>query len=226
MKRWLGVALVAAVSLVALALVTRAQEFEAGAQDSGPVVVAHGPMERMGGPEEHMPGPSRFMVRREFGHGFGPGHEMGQRLLAMLDNDRVKAYLNLSEPQAQQLRKIVVDNEKSGVQTRAQLEVRGIELREMLRADQPDSDAVMKKVQENSDLRGQEMKQHIQALLEAQKVLTPEQRKKVRQFIENREAFGMRNRTFGEHRGFTARPHEGPGVPPAPTPRPGEPPVN
>ncbi|MBZ5565982.1 MAG: Spy/CpxP family protein refolding chaperone [Acidobacteriia bacterium] len=226
MKRWLGVALVAAVSLVALALVTRAQEFEAGAQDVGPMVRAGEPMEHLGGPMEHMAGPGRFMVRREFDHGFGPGHEMGQHLLAMLENDRVKAYLNLSEPQAQQLRKIVVDNEKSSVQTRAQLEVRGIELREMLRADQLDGDAVMKKVQEISDLRGQEMKQHIQALLEAQKVLTPEQRKKIRQFIENREAFGMRNRTFGEHRGFTARPHEGPGTPPAPTPRPGEPPVN
>ncbi len=219
MKRWLGVALVAAVSLVALALVTRAQEFEAGAQDPGPEV-------RAGGPMEHMAGPGRVFVRREVGHEFGAGHEMGQHMLAMLDNDRVKAYLNLSDPQAQQLRQIIVNNEKSGVQTHAQLTVRGIELRELLRADQPDSDAVMKKVQEISDLRGQEMKQHIQALLDAGKVLTPEQRKKIRQFIENREAFGMRARTFGEHRGFTTRPHEGPGMPPAPRPRPGEPPVN
>ncbi len=219
MKRWLGVALVATVSLVALALVTRAQEFEAGVQDSGPVV-------RAGGPMDHMAGPGRVFVRREFGHGFDVGHEMGPHMLAMLDNDRVKAYLNLSDPQAQQLRQIVVSSEKSSIQTRAQLEVRHIELRELLRADQPDSDAIMKKVQEISDLRGQEMKQHVQALLDAEKVLTPEQRKKIRQFIENREAFGMRARTFGEHRGFTARPHEGPGMPPAPTPRPGEPPVN
>ncbi len=226
MRRWLGVAFVAAVCLVALALVTRAQEFEAGAEDSGPVVRAGGPMEHMGGPMEHMAGPGHVFVRREFGHGFGPGHEMGQHLLAMLDNDRVKAYLNLSEPQAQQLRKIVVDNEKSSVQTRAQLEVRGIELREMLRADQPDSDAVMKKVQEISDLRGQEMKQHIQALLEAQKVLTPEQRKKIRQFVESRHAFAGQREHFKTGGRVGGPPHEGPGMPSAPMPRPGEPPVN
>ncbi len=226
MKRWLGVALVAAVSIVALALVTSAQEPEAGAPDPGPVWNMAGPMEQAGGPMERTAGPGRVIVRREIDRGFGPGHEMGQRMLAMLDNDRVKAYLNLSEPQAQQLRQIIVNTEKSSIQTRAQLEVRGIELRELLRADQLDGDAVMKKVQEISDLRGQEMKQHIQALLAADKVLTPEQRKKIRQFIENREAFGMRARTFGERRGFTTRPHERPGTPPAPTPRPGEPPVN
>ncbi len=217
MKRWLGVAVVAALSLLALGIV-------ASGQDSGPMPHPGWPAEHMEGPMAHLGG-LRMRTGGPEGFGFERGHEMGQRLLAMLDNDRVKAYLNLTEPQAQKLRQIVVDAEKSGVQTGAQLAVRGIELRELLRADLPDRDAVMKKVEELSSLRGQMMKQHVQALLDAESVLTPEQRKKVRQFIETRHAFGGRAERF-EERGFRTRPHDGPGMPPAPTPRPGEPPVN
>jgi Spy/CpxP family protein refolding chaperone len=138
----------------------------------------------------------------------------------------VRTYLNLTDPQAQQLREILVNAEKSSVETRAQLTVRGIELRELLRADNPDAAAVMKKVQEISDLRAEMMKQHIQAFLNAQKVLTPEQRKKIRQFRENRRAFGMRREGVRTHRGFGERRPQGQGMPPAPSPRPGEPPVN
>lgn len=221
MKRWLGVAVVAAISLLALRMVARGQDFGPSPHPDGPIQHMEGPMPHGGGLMVRPGGPEGFGGWQGFEH----GHEMAQRMLAMLDSDRVKTYLNLTEPQAEKLRQIVVDAEKSGVQTGAQLAVRGIELRELLRADQPDRDAVMKKVEELSNLRGQMMKQHVQALLDAENVLTPEQRKKVQQFIETRRAFGGRAERFGE-RGFRTRPHEGPGLAPAPTPRPGEPPVN
>lgn len=134
---------------------------------------------------------------------------MAQRVLTLLDNDRVKAELALTDPQVTQLRKIVVDTQKSGIQTRAQLAVRGIELRELLRAEKPDRDAVLKKTQEISELRGQMMKQHIEALLAAKSVLTPEQQKKIETFMERRRMGGpMRERFDG--------PREMPGRPPAP----------
>jgi len=154
------------------------------------------------------------------------GLRMAGRLMAALENDRVKAYLNLTEPQADRLRQILVDTEKASVKTRADMAVRGIELRELLRADKPDRAAVIRKVQELSELRGQMMKQHVEALLAAKDVLTPEQQKKIRAFIQNRAAFGGGRMGFGPRR-------EGPGPrrpetmprPPAPPANPGDPPV-
>lgn len=165
--------------------------------------------------------------RGEWGQGFGDRgpHWMGQRLLALLENDRVKSELGLSDQQADRLRQIVVDAEKSSVKTRADLAVRGIELRELLRADNPDRGAVMKKVQEVSDLRGQMMKQHVEALLAAKTVLTPEQQKKIRAFIERRHGGGFRRERFGEHRGGWGPPPEPPGRAPEPPRNPPEPPV-
>ena len=114
----------------------------------------------------------------------GPGHE-AERLLAMLDNDRVKGLLGLTDEQATRLRQITVETEKAAIKTKADLAVRRIELRELLKADNPDRDTVMKKVQEVSDLTGQLMQQHVQALLSAKTILTPEQQKKIREFSAN-----------------------------------------
>jgi Spy/CpxP family protein refolding chaperone len=150
-------------------------------------------------------------------------------LMAILDNDRVKASLNLTDQQVDRLRQILVDTEKASVKMRADMAVRGIELRELLRADKADHDAVMSKVGELSDLRGQMMKQHVEALLAAKALLTPEQQKKMRSFIESRAAFGGMRERLGERReGWgTRRPEVAPRppTPPVPPAHPGEPPV-
>jgi Spy/CpxP family protein refolding chaperone len=140
----------------------------------------------------------------------------------MLDNGRIKAYLNLTDPQVDRLRQVLVETEKSAVKTRAEMAVAGIELRELLRADKPDREAVMKKVQEISNLRAELMKQHVEALLAAKSLLTPEQQKKFRTYMEGwrgAERWQERFREF--HRGTPVRP-EGP---PQPARHPDEPPV-
>ena len=171
--------------------------------------------------EEHV----REVVRTSDGmpgHGMEMGGEdrMGRRLLAMLDNDHVKSTLGLTGQQSDRLRNIVVETEKNAVKNRAEIEVRGIELRELLHADNSDRDAVMKKVQEISSLRGEMMQQHVAALLDAKAVLTPEQQKKIRAFIENRGAEGSGNRMFfgPNHGGPPPPPREHPGPPPPPAP--------
>jgi Spy/CpxP family protein refolding chaperone len=131
------------------------------------------------------------------------------RLLALLDNDHVKSQLGLTDQQANQLRQIVVGAEKSSIKTRADMAVREIELRELLRSDNPDRETVLKKVQEISNLRGEMMKQHIEALLAAKSVLTPEQQKKIRSFIESHHFGPSEHREMREHHGM-------PGHPPAP----------
>lgn len=154
--------------------------------------------------------------------GFGGhrGGQMGQRLLAMLENDRFKANLGLTDQQSDRLRQIVVDAEKSTVKTGADMAVRGIELRELLRADKPDRDAVMKKVQELSNLRGEMMKQHVDALLTAKSVLTPEQQKKVRTLIESRMGGEMFGGMMREHRMERSGGPGGPPMPPHGAPEP------
>ena len=170
----------------------------------------------------------------DFGHhGMGRWdgwHEFGggQGLLGLAHNSRLRAYLNLTDQQAERLHQISVDSRKSSVKTRADLELRSIELDELLRADNPDHDAVMKKVQEVSELRGQMMKQHMETLLTARSVLTPEQQKKLRFFRENPSFGGPGREHMMEHRGGQGRPvgHPGaPGAPAAPPAHPDEPPV-
>jgi Spy/CpxP family protein refolding chaperone len=159
--------------------------------------------------------------RGEEGGPWGRGeHDRGFRLLGMLENERVKTELGLTDQQTDRLRQIMVDARKDSVKTRADITVRGIELREMLRADKPDREAVMKKVQEISDLRGQIMRQHVESLLAAKAVLTPEQQKKMRAFLEHRGRPGMRGM---RHEGFRPRRPQAPGAPEPPTPP--EPPV-
>jgi Spy/CpxP family protein refolding chaperone len=169
---------------------------------------------------------------RGFGHrGMGRwdgrlGFGGGRGLLRLADNSRLRAYLNLTDQQVDRLHQIAIDSEKSSVKTRADLELRGIELRELLRADNPDHDAVLKKVDEISALRGQMMKQHIETLLTAKSVLTPEQQKKLRSFREDR-GFGGPGRMMG-HRAGQGRPLGRPGAPAAPAAppaHPDEPPV-
>jgi Spy/CpxP family protein refolding chaperone len=142
----------------------------------------------------------------------GPGHG-AERLLAMLEIPRVRQLLGLTDDQASRLRQITVDTEKAAIKTKADLAVRGIELRELLLADNPDGDTVMKKVQEISDLTTQLMKLHVQALLSAKTVLTPEQQKKIRELSAN-----WRLGQEGMHPGHPGM-QGGPGRPPMP-PRP------
>jgi Spy/CpxP family protein refolding chaperone len=149
-------------------------------------------------------------------------HAMGVRLGAMLDSERFRTALNLTDPQVDRLREVVVEAEKSAVKTRAEMAVQRIELRELLRADKPDREAVMKKVQEISDLRAELMKQHVEALLAAKSVLTPEQQKKFRTYMEGWRGAERRQERFREfRRGAPMRP----GSPPQPDRHPDEPPV-
>ncbi len=153
-------------------------------------------------------------------HGFRDhgSRGMAPRILALLGNDRFKSDLGLGDEQVDHLRQIVIGAQKSSIQTRAQMEIRSIELRELLRADKPDREVVMKKVQEISALRGQMMQQHVEALLAAKSVLTPEQQKKIREFLERRHGEGFWRGPFMEHHGMPGRPPE----PPANAPKPSE----
>jgi len=133
----------------------------------------------------------------------------GPRLMAMLENERVKLALGLTDEQSAKLRQIMVEGRKSAIKTRADVQVRNIELRELLRGDQPNRDAVLRKVQEISELRGQIMQQRVESLLAAKSVLTAEQQQKIRTFMaERRGRRGAWRRDRGP--GGPGGPQEGP----------------
>jgi Spy/CpxP family protein refolding chaperone len=155
-------------------------------------------------------------------HGFGGG----EHLLRMAENPRVRMFLGLTDEQVGRLHKIGVEAEKASIQTHADLELHHIELRELLRAENPDHDAIMQKIDEVNALRGKMEKQQVETLLTARSVLTPDQVKKVRAFMENRG--GMEREHGMERHGGMGRPpgHGGPGgAPGGPTPKPQTPPT-
>jgi Spy/CpxP family protein refolding chaperone len=147
----------------------------------------------------------------------------------MAENPRVRQELGLTDEQVGRLHKIGVDAQKAAVQTRADLQLRGIELRELLRADNPNHDAIMSKIDEVNALQGKMAKQGVETMLSARSVLTPEQLKKIKTFMESRGAGAPGRGGMMGPRGGARRPAGRPGAPGgAPggtTTHPSEPPV-
>jgi Spy/CpxP family protein refolding chaperone len=154
-------------------------------------------------------------------HGFGGG----DHLMRMAEDPRVRQYLGLTDEQVGRLHKIGIDAEKASVQTRADMQLRHIELRELLRADNPDHDAIMRKLDEVNAVQGKMQKQGVETLLAARSVLTPEQLKKIKTFMEDRGG-GLGRGPMMERRGGMGRPPGHPGgpggAPGGPTPKPPE----
>jgi hypothetical protein len=107
------------------------------------------------------------------------------RLLAALDDMRIRTVLGLTEQQADSLRKIVVDTETFTIKTGALIAVDSIDLRELLRGDKPDRSAVMSKGDEISKSTSQLINHYLDAMLAAKAILTPEQQKMIRAYIES-----------------------------------------
>ena len=151
-----------------------------------------------------------------------------------LHSERMKAALGLTDEQAEKLHQIFFNARKANIKTRADLEIKRMELRELMRAETTDRDAALKKVQEISALREQMMRQHVETMLAAKTVLTPEQQKKFRAMMArrfSRRAEGFRGprglrRWQGRPGGSGAGPGRLGGPPdgpaPQPTPEPGD----
>lgn len=120
--------------------------------------------------------------RRGFGGGGG--------LARLAENPRVRTALGLSDEQVARLHGIGVEAEKGSVQNRADMQLRRIELRELMRADNPNHDAIMQKLDEVNALQGKMAKQRVETMLSAKSVLTADQQKKLKTFMENRGAGG------------------------------------
>ena len=224
MRRRIAIGVLGLMVLLAAAMVSRAQDGDP--QGRGPVPAEHqwGGEHRFagGGPGEFGgPGERGYGGERGGRGGFGEG----EPFLRLAENPRVRQALGLTDEQVERLHKIGVDAEKTSIQTRADLELRHIELRELLRADNPDHDAIMQKIDQVNALRGKMQKQRVETMLSARSVLTPEQIKKLKTFRENFRAGGPERGRMMERRGGPGRPAAHPGTPGGTTPKPPEPPA-
>jgi len=126
---------------------------------------------------------------RPGGRGQRPGAggplQMVSRVLAALDDTRVRTMLGLTDQQADSLRKIVIDTETFTITTGATIAVDSLELRELLRADKPDRTAVKSKGDEISKSTSDLVSHYLDAMLAAKEILTPEQQKMIRSFMGN-----------------------------------------
>lgn len=149
-----------------------------GRQGMGPGMLPPGMMQRL----ESMMGRSRNVEGRRQRMG-GALHRLSM-LLAALDNPRFRSRVGLSERQADNLRKIVVDAETYTITTGANILVDGIQERELLRADHPDKGAIMDKGKQISKSISQLIDHWLNAILAAKAMLTPEQQRMFRAYLE------------------------------------------
>ena len=140
-------------------------------------------------------------------------------------NPRLHEELGLTDEQTEKLHQLRVEARKAAVRNRADLQVRRIELGELLRADSPSKAQVDRKVQEITKLQGAAFAARINTMLSAKAILTPEQRAKARELRGNRGRRFRGRRGSGGSGGSGGGPHGGGGFrrefhPPVPPPTP------
>jgi Spy/CpxP family protein refolding chaperone len=225
MRRIIRIGTLGLMALLAAAIVVWGQDGPPPAQgqhqwDGGPRRFAGGGPGQFAGHDGGRGGEGRRMGwqrggRARFGRGGG--------LARLAENPRVRQYLGLSDDQVGRLHKIGIDAEKTSVQERADMQLRHIELGELMRAANPDHDAIMQKLDEVNALRGKMQKERMEAMLSARSVLTADQLKKLKTMRESFRPGGPDHRPMMERRGGAGRP--GGGSPNAPAPKPTAPPA-
>lgn len=188
-KSWWWVALAGAVAISVPAVITHAQapagfdqmlhaatddladwlqpgdEGVAGQDEMGggemghDVVMRRGPGMGMGG----------GMGPGGHGPGMGPGLEM--RLAA----------LDLTDEQKTKLEAIHERSQRKNIQSRADIQIARLDLRKLLRADNPDRRAIESQIDKVSSMQATMQKANLGAMFEARSVLTDAQRKKLQE---------------------------------------------
>ena len=200
------------------------------AQDRGP----GGDPGQMDRPDGQSRGPRRG---GEWGRGGerggredGRGRERGRRgrgerefmLARLVSNPEIREKLGVTPEQAAKIRQQTSDFRKAEIRGRAEIEVKRIELRDLLGAEKPDKAAIDRKLDEIGAARLAREKSAVDFHLAMRNALTPEQREKLRKLREE-----FRGRERGPGRGGARGPRGregrgGPGGPDGPAPPKGE----
>jgi Spy/CpxP family protein refolding chaperone len=132
------------------------------------------------------------------GRGMG-GRQFG--LGRLLSDPAVREQLGVTADQAAKIRQQESDFRKTAIRSRADLQVKQIDLRDMLSADKPDRAAIDAKLQEISTARLAFQKSAIDYRLNSRDALTPAQRDKLRQIMRDRRGHRDGDGQRGAQRG-------------------------
>ena len=134
---------------------------------------------------------------RRDGHGFGRERGMGMRerggmqgremmLGRLLSNPEIRDKIGVTADQAANIRQQESDFRKTAIRGRADLEVKQIDLRDLMSADKPDRAAIDAKLTDISTARLALEKSAVSFRLNSREALTPDQRTKLRDLMRSR----------------------------------------
>jgi Spy/CpxP family protein refolding chaperone len=196
---------------IALALVLSCSPIFAQGDPQGPPSDNSGPSDgmgpgggmRRGGPGRDGGGWGRGNGGGDWGRGgrdgSGRGRGMGMRggmrgrefgLGRLLSDPDIRTQLGVSAEQAAKIRQQDSDFRKTAIRSRADLQVKQIDLRDLMSADKPDRAAIDAKLEEISTARLAFDKSAVDYRLNARDALTPAQRDKLRQIMRDRRGRG------------------------------------
>jgi Spy/CpxP family protein refolding chaperone len=107
--------------------------------------------------------------------GLGPGPNAGPNAHSM--RQEMKAKLNLTEAQETQMQKLRFDLEKKQTTVQSKIKLLRIDMKELLAGENPEKNAIEKKMKEVSDLQLQEKLNVLDHMFTVKGILTPEQQK-------------------------------------------------
>lgn len=111
----------------------------------------------------------------------GPGMMNAQDPLGMLKRPGIQKDLGITDDQRKRLEEIGFNLAKNTIQQRATEQVLRLELNRLMQSDTPDRAAIDKKIQEISQNQAALMRSSTNGRLDAQAVLTKEQREKLKE---------------------------------------------
>ena len=132
----------------------------------------------------------------------GGRRRRGEFALARLAaNPEMREKLGLTAEQTGKITQQTSEFRKASIRSRADLEVKRVELEDLLRAENPDRAAIDRKLDEIGAARLADTKARFHYRMAMRDVLTPEQRTKLRQMREERGRDEFRGRRDGAERG-------------------------
>jgi Spy/CpxP family protein refolding chaperone len=191
------------------------------------VAFGRGPMGMQPGMDRGMgPGMGQGMGRgmgtgmgmgRGMGQGMGPGRGAG--LTHLVNDPAMRERLGITSEQAAKITSQQTEFQKAGVQNRATLEIKHMELQQLMSSDKPDRAAVDKKLAEISAAQLAQQQTNVHHQLDMKTALTPDQQAKLHQWMESEHPGMGPGGPQGMGRG--GRGGRGPQPPPPPAKQPG-----
>jgi len=155
-------------------------------------------------------GPPKEMLKMDKGrfgeHGMGP---MGPR--DWWNDPEVREVIGLSQDQVDKIDALAVKLQKQEIENRAQMQLTEIDIEQAFKAQSLDEAKIKSLIEKMANLKAAEVKAHAQFRLDVAKILTNEQREKLKVFL--RQKMEQRGR-FGAPGGFLPQPQPQPPLPP------------